>query len=82
MAGYDVMTEFPPGYKFVPTDVELVQHYLAKKVHYQRPVPSLAPLVEDIHAKEFYSKSPDILGIYLYSFLFIHFSSFNNILSI
>ncbi|CAN4115454.1 unnamed protein product [Withania somnifera] len=58
MAGHDLITQLPPGYRFVPTDEELLKHYLANKVHYQ-PFPAL--LVEDIHAKEFYKKSPDTL---------------------
>ncbi|XP_059274674.1 NAC domain-containing protein 101-like [Lycium ferocissimum] len=58
MAGHDVITQLPTGYRFLPTDEELVKHYLVNKVHYQ-PFPAL--LVKDINAKEFYSKSPDTL---------------------
>ncbi|KAG5572143.1 hypothetical protein H5410_061909 [Solanum commersonii] len=62
MGGYDMITEFPTGYRFMPTDVELIQHYLTKKVHCQLPLSSLAPLLQDIHANVFYSKSPDNLA--------------------
>ncbi|OIT35584.1 PREDICTED: NAC domain-containing protein 101-like [Nicotiana attenuata] len=54
----DLITEFPPGYRFVPTDEELIKYYLENKVHYQ-PFPAL--FIEDIHAKEFYNKSPEAL---------------------
>ncbi|OVA10351.1 NAC domain [Macleaya cordata] len=45
----------PVGYKFVPTDEELVLHYLVKKV-FSKPLPP--HVIQDIDAKELYSKPP------------------------
>lgn len=69
MGEYNMMiTEFPPGYRFMPTDVELIEHYLTKKVHCQLPFSSLSPLFQHIDANEFYNISPDNLGNTLSSF--------------
>nr|GMD95073.1 NAC domain-containing protein 101-like [Ipomoea batatas]GMD98137.1 NAC domain-containing protein 101-like [Ipomoea batatas]GMD99028.1 NAC domain-containing protein 101-like [Ipomoea batatas] len=48
----------PVGYRFLPTDEELLKHYLIKKVFFRR-IP--ANVIPDIHADELYSKSPKTL---------------------
>ena len=58
----------PPGYKFNPTDAELVDDYLLKKAScmafYEQDF-------QEIDATEFYSNPPKSLGIaYIYHFLF------------
>ncbi|GER41091.1 hect ubiquitin-protein ligase, partial [Striga asiatica] len=48
--------QFPPGYRFMPTDQELVLEYLAKKVNNQ-PIP-----VAEINEVELYKYSPVYLS--------------------
>ncbi|XVE54715.1 hypothetical protein DITRI_Ditri03aG0104100 [Diplodiscus trichospermus] len=47
--------QFPVGYRFLPTDEELVTHYLINKV-FCNPIP--ASIFQEMNATEFYSKSP------------------------
>ncbi|XVF11824.1 hypothetical protein REPUB_Repub08aG0060500 [Reevesia pubescens] len=51
----DFGDEFPVGYRFVPTDEELVTHYLLNKV-FCNPIP--ASNFQEINATELYSKPP------------------------
>ncbi|XVF08995.1 hypothetical protein REPUB_Repub07fG0052000 [Reevesia pubescens] len=51
----DFGDEFPVGYRFVPTDEELVTHYLINKV-ICNALPASA--FQEINATEFYSKPP------------------------
>ncbi|CAH9077654.1 unnamed protein product [Cuscuta epithymum] len=51
--------DMPIGYKFLPTDEELVEHYLMNKV-FLRPIPA-NNIIQDIHTDELYSKSPKSL---------------------
>ncbi|XP_021641598.1 NAC domain-containing protein 101 isoform X2 [Hevea brasiliensis] len=57
----EILTEFPIGYRFLPTDEELVTHYLSNKVFY-RPLP--AHVAQDIDSREFYSKAPNSIVNY------------------
>ncbi|KAK9278549.1 hypothetical protein L1049_028119 [Liquidambar formosana] len=50
-----MITKFPVGYRFVPTEEELVTHYLMNKVSY-KPLPPC--VIEDIDATKLYSKPP------------------------
>ncbi|XP_021669567.2 NAC domain-containing protein 101-like [Hevea brasiliensis] len=52
----EILTELPVGYRFLPTDEELVTHYLMNKVLY-KPLP--AHVAQDINASQFYSKPPN-----------------------
>lgn len=54
------LSEMPIGFRFLPTDEELVKHYLANKVLY-RSLP--AEFFSEIDAGELYSKHPKCLGI-------------------
>ncbi|KAJ7956452.1 NAC domain [Quillaja saponaria] len=60
----DVLKALPVGYKFKPTDKELVVHYLMKKVSNSKYVP--ISIGQDIHASEFYSRPPHNLVSYSY----------------
>ncbi|XP_027169541.1 NAC domain-containing protein 101-like [Coffea eugenioides] len=48
----------PVGYRFVPTDEELVKYYLANKVLY-KPLP--VKIIREIDAHDLYSKHPKCL---------------------
>lgn len=52
--------QLPVGFRFMPTDKELVTHYLMNKV-FHRPVPA-AEAIQDIDATQFYSTHPKNLG--------------------
>ncbi|XWS60466.1 hypothetical protein CRYUN_Cryun07bG0038800 [Craigia yunnanensis] len=52
----DFGDQIPVGYRFVPTDEELVTHYLINKV-FCNPVPA-ASAFEEINATELYNKPP------------------------
>ncbi|KAL3620349.1 hypothetical protein CASFOL_035261 [Castilleja foliolosa] len=49
-------SSFPAGYRFVPTDDELITHYLAKKVN-DEPIP-----VDDMYKVDLYSHPPNELA--------------------
>lgn len=66
-------TELPAGYRFRPSDEELMTYYLCNKV-LDRPVPGR--VVQNIDADALYSNSPDVVGT-LYSSLLVVF--LNNI---
>ncbi|KAF3438104.1 hypothetical protein FNV43_RR20860 [Rhamnella rubrinervis] len=51
-----VLNELPVGYRFLPTDEELVKHYLLNKVINQQ-VP--ATVIQDIDADVLYSQPPN-----------------------
>ncbi|KAF4392811.1 hypothetical protein F8388_010834 [Cannabis sativa] len=52
----------PVGYRFIPSDEELVAFYLVKKV-FDKSLPQLvATIITDISQREFYSKPPKQLG--------------------
>uniref|UniRef100_A0A5B7C6Q7 Putative NAC domain-containing protein 68-like n=1 Tax=Davidia involucrata TaxID=16924 RepID=A0A5B7C6Q7_DAVIN len=51
----DAETEMPPGYRFSPTDEELVMYYLKNKV-FDKPLP--ADVIRDIDASHIYSSHP------------------------
>ncbi|KAG8638958.1 hypothetical protein MANES_14G084400v8, partial [Manihot esculenta] len=53
-----ILAELPVGYRFLPTDEELVTHYLMNKAFY-KPLP--AHVGQDINASELYSKPPNTL---------------------
>ncbi|KAL0421952.1 UNVERIFIED_CONTAM: NAC domain-containing protein [Sesamum latifolium] len=53
-----IVTQLPPGYRFLPTDEELILFYLQNKVCF-RPVPCEA--VKDIDATELYSNPPNTI---------------------
>ncbi|XP_012080558.1 NAC domain-containing protein 68 isoform X1 [Jatropha curcas] len=52
------LRELPVGYRFLPTDEELVTHYLINKV-LNRPLP--AQIIQDTEASRLYSKPPSSL---------------------
>ncbi|KAK3028032.1 hypothetical protein RJ639_038753 [Escallonia herrerae] len=52
---HGIVAEMPPGYRFLPTDEELVTHYLTNKAFF-RPLP--AQVIQDIDATDLYSKPP------------------------
>ncbi|KAF8399578.1 hypothetical protein HHK36_015445 [Tetracentron sinense] len=62
MKAEEIFPEIPIGYKFIPTDQELVWFYLINKIFCRR-LP--APVIKDINATEFYSKPPHMLGTYI-----------------
>lgn len=51
----------PVGFRFMPTDEELVTHYLMNKASY-RAVP-VADAIQEIDATQFYSNHPKNLGV-------------------
>ncbi|KAG7955014.1 hypothetical protein I3843_11G049800 [Carya illinoinensis] len=53
-----ILTELPPGFRFMPTDQELVQHYLWKK---ELSIPVPGKVFQDIDARELYAKPPKSL---------------------
>ncbi|RVW85593.1 hypothetical protein CK203_037587 [Vitis vinifera] len=53
------LKQLPMGYRFLPTDEELVVYYLINKAFY-RPLP--AEVIPDIREREFYSSPPSDLG--------------------
>ncbi|KAI3463901.1 hypothetical protein Pfo_020564 [Paulownia fortunei] len=53
-----ILTQLPAGYRFDPTDEELMKFYLTNKV-FDRPVPG--EVVKDIDANELYSNSPNAI---------------------
>ena len=55
----DFGEQLPVGYRFVPTDEELVTHYLINRVFCNTLQPS--PF-QDINASKLYSKSPKNSG--------------------
>ncbi|KAL0335580.1 UNVERIFIED_CONTAM: NAC domain-containing protein 46 [Sesamum radiatum] len=59
IGGDAIVTQLPPGYRFVPTDEELILFYLQNKVCF-RPLPCEA--VKDINANELYSNPPNTIG--------------------
>lgn len=75
-----ILAELPVGYRFLPTDEELVTHYLMNKAFY-KPLP--AHVGQDINASELYSKPPNTLGNYflfpppLYHLHFLEFFLFD-----
>ncbi|KAL0357440.1 UNVERIFIED_CONTAM: NAC domain-containing protein [Sesamum calycinum] len=58
IGGDAIVTQLPPGYRFVPTDEELILFYLQNKVCF-RPLPCEA--VKDINANELYSNPPNTI---------------------
>ncbi|ONI08826.1 hypothetical protein PRUPE_5G203200 [Prunus persica] len=66
--------QLPVGFRFMPTDKELVTHYLMNKV-FDRPVPA-AEAIQDIDATQFYSTHPKNLVTFSCGerewFFFIH----------
>eukprot|EP00261_Vitis_vinifera_P040756 XP_019081999.1 PREDICTED: protein FEZ-like [Vitis vinifera] len=61
MAGEEIsVPKLPVGFRFLPTDEELVTYYLINRVYY-RPLP--AKPIQDIHASEFYGSPPHHLAI-------------------
>lgn len=65
-----VLRQLPPGYRFRPTDEELVGYFMKHKAH-DRSVPGLENF-RDIDTMEFYSKPPKSLGT-VFMFLSILF---------
>ena len=64
MAGEEIsVPKLPVGFRFLPTDEELVTYYLINRVYY-RPLP--AKPIQDIHASEFYGSPPHHLGTLIY----------------
>lgn len=63
LSGYKSQKPMPPGYRFAPTDEELIIFYLRNKV-LVKPVPGEA--VRDINANELYSYPPNAIGRYNY----------------
>lgn len=51
----------PVGFRFMPTDEELVTHYLMNKASY-RAVP-VADAIQEIDATQFYSNHPKNIGM-------------------
>lgn len=66
-----VLRQLPPGYRFRPTDKELVGYFMKQKAH-DRSVPGLENF-RDIDTMEFYSKPPKSLGTFSCFFLFFFF---------
>ncbi|KAK2965739.1 hypothetical protein RJ640_003277 [Escallonia rubra] len=62
---HGMVAEMPPGYKFLPTDEELVTHYLTNKAFF-KPLP--AQVIQDIDATDLYSKPPMALGNSIFRF--------------
>ncbi|KAK4427735.1 NAC domain-containing protein [Sesamum alatum] len=58
IGGDGIVPQLPPGYRFLPTDEELIIFYLQNKVCF-RPVPCEA--VKDIDANELYSNPPNTI---------------------
>lgn len=54
-------SELPAGYRFRPSDRELITFYLRNKV-FDRPVPGVQRIVPNIHANALYSNPPDVVG--------------------
>uniref|UniRef100_F6GT24 NAC domain-containing protein n=1 Tax=Vitis vinifera TaxID=29760 RepID=F6GT24_VITVI len=54
------LKKLPMGYRFLPTDEELVVYYLINKAFY-RPLP--AEVIPDIREREFYSSPPSDLDL-------------------
>ncbi|KAL7081998.1 hypothetical protein ACP275_14G073500 [Erythranthe tilingii] len=50
---YESAYQYPPGYRFAPTDEELIAEYLVKKINNQ-PIP-----IDDIRVVDFYKYNPD-----------------------
>lgn len=61
------LNQLPVGFRFMPTDEELVTHYLMNKALY-RPVPA-AQEIREIDAARFYSNHPKNLGMYLFVYI-------------
>ena len=59
----EVTVSLPVGYRFMPTDEELVKHYLMNKAC-SRAVPAV-DAIQEIDATRFYSNHPKNLGIYI-----------------
>ncbi|PSR91070.1 NAC transcription factor [Actinidia chinensis var. chinensis] len=62
--------DLPPGYRFVPTDTELVVHYLFNKVSH-KPLPGnmiIAINIYDFHPQQLALKYPSLGKIHWYSF--------------
>lgn len=55
----DSIIDVPMGWRFLPTEKELVESYLSSKVAL-RPLP--AKIIKEIDALEFYSHHPKKLG--------------------
>nr|DAD31428.1 TPA_asm: hypothetical protein HUJ06_010279 [Nelumbo nucifera] len=72
---HEGLMDLPVGYRFIPTDQELVLHYLLNKLQ-SKPLP--CSVIVDISADELYSKPPNQLGINLFAreelFFFIHYN--------
>ena len=73
------LKKLPMGYRFLPTDEELVVYYLINKAFY-RPLP--AEVIPDIREREFYSSPPSDLGTAFfflnYFFFYVIFCRFIN----
>eukprot|EP00257_Ricinus_communis_P002976 XP_002514683.2 NAC transcription factor 32 [Ricinus communis] len=54
----DILSKIPPGYRFLPTDEELITDYLMKKVCYEPLPPHVIPEIDDT---ELHSKAPSSL---------------------
>ncbi|XP_018809654.1 NAC domain-containing protein 48-like [Juglans regia] len=65
--------DLPPGFRFRPTDAELVKHYLRKK---QLSIPLAGPVFQEVDATDLYSTHPKCLVKFLDGerewFFFIH----------
>lgn len=74
--------QLPVGFRFMPTDKELITHYLMNKV-FHRPVPA-AEAIQDIDATQFYSTHPKNLGnnflpcevVIIYIYIYMRFMSY------
>ncbi|XP_050225549.1 NAC domain-containing protein 72-like [Mercurialis annua] len=58
----NILSQMPPGYKFLPTDEELITHYLMNKVSDYESLPPHD--FEDIDDDELHSKPPSNLVTY------------------
>ena len=58
-----ISSEIPMGYRFLPTDEELVTYYLHNRV-FLKPLPAVP--IQDIDARDFYSNPPDTLGTWIF----------------
>lgn len=64
----NVLKILPPGYKFCPSDVELIEYYLKRKIAGD---PNITH--GRIHDVDVYKHSPDQLDGYIPTFIFIIF---------